>query len=72
MSSRVQGWRPQSARGAEQQCEPAGGAAGVGLTAAASSAVVGHLCHLCQQIYAEEDEGKVVHCSTAATTGSTR
>lgn len=28
--------------------------------------VVGYFCNLCQQIYADEDEAKVVHCSTAA------
>lgn len=28
--------------------------------------VVGYFCHLCQQIYADEDEAKVVHCSSSA------
>lgn len=28
--------------------------------------VVGYFCHLCQVIYADEDEAKVQHCSSPA------
>ncbi|XP_068180963.1 matrin 3-like 1.1 isoform X2 [Antennarius striatus] len=54
----------------EQQSEPAGGDADPQPTNPVGTEfvrpVVGYFCNLCQLIYADEDEAKVQHCSSAA------